>query len=92
MPATVLRHLFVTVQEREPGCFTWVLLEATAPGDLQSHEEIASSPRSLDNYSQAIREGAEALAKLARRDRIGPRAVGRGTEHVIPPEAQVLAT
>ena len=73
-----LRRLFLTVQEREPARFTWVLMETTSGA---APAEIAVSRPSLDNYSQAVREGAEALAMLGNLSRDGPRTatIGRGS-------------
>lgn len=72
MNTTSLRPLALTVEEREPRRFTWVLLErACAAGTLD--EVIAIAPEPVPSYSQAIRQGAEALAQLARRNPAGPR-------------------
>ena len=73
MPYANLRRLFLTVQEREPARFTWVLMESKSDA---APAEIAVSRPALDNYSQAVREGAEALARLGKLSREGPRAAG----------------
>ena len=69
-----LRSLAVTVDEPDPGCFCWSVMEA--PPDSSSFVVLSTSPVSYSSYDAALSAGVEALRESCRDLGIGPRAEG----------------
>lgn len=65
MPA--LRDIALTVEERDPHQFFWVLLEATSSDAAEAihYSPIFSAAAPQSSYASALVMGANALRKLA---------------------------
>jgi hypothetical protein len=75
MATTHLRHIALTVDEGDPGCFTWLLMESS--GDAVVFDlAVAGSPHPFPRYSEALRQGYGALLAMADSKADGPRASG----------------
>jgi hypothetical protein len=75
MANTHLRHIALTVDEGDPGCFTWMLMESS--GDPVVFDlEVAASKHPFPSYSEALRQGYDALLAIADSKADGPRASG----------------
>lgn len=66
---SALNDLALTVEEREPGRFYWVLLEAVhdtgSTADTLGYRPLRAAARPQPSYSSALALGAAALKKLA---------------------------
>ncbi len=72
-----LRSLAVTVDEPDPGCFCWSVMEA--PADSSSFAVLSTSSVSYPSYDAALSAGVEALRDCCADLGIGPRT-GRTRE------------
>lgn len=70
---THLRPIALTVDETDPGCFTWILMESS--GDAVVFDlEVAAAEAPFPTYDLALADGYQELLRLARDPKIGPRA------------------
>lgn len=69
-----LRRIAVFVDEPDPGCFYWVLIESKH--DASIWEDIASSEESFDTWQAAYGAGTVELKRLVFDEKTGPLAVG----------------
>ncbi len=67
-----LRALAVTIDEPDPGCFYWTLLEA--PADSSQFAVLTSSSVSYPSYDAALSSGVEELRNACTDLGVGPRA------------------
>lgn len=72
--ANHIRHLAVYIDEPDPGCFHWVLIESTE--DASVWLDLEASEESYDLWLDAFTAGNKALLKHVPDERIGPRAPG----------------
>ena len=71
--ADYLRSIALTVEEDEPGHFTWVLLESQ--GDAVVFDvELACGEQAFPSYRQALEAGFDALTDMCDDKNAGPRA------------------
>lgn len=73
-----IRHLAVFVDEPDPGCFYWVVIESVE--DASVWADIKSGEQSFDMWIDAFTEGNKALLQFVNDERIGPRASGEGED------------
>lgn len=74
-----LRSLAITVDEPDPGCFCWTVMEA--PADSSNFSVLSTSSLSYPSYDSALSAGVEALRDSCVDLGAGPRAEGsRGDE------------
>lgn len=67
-----LRSIALTVEENEPGQFTWLLLESQGDAIVFDTElQVADQP--LSTYEAALRQGMERMLALGRDASRGPR-------------------
>ena len=69
-----LRSLAVTVEEPDPGCFCWSVMEA-AP-DSSTFAVLRMSTTSYPSYDFALSAGVEALRGESTDPALGPRTDG----------------
>jgi len=74
MPALHLRRLAVFVDEPDPGCYYWVLIESLH--DASVWEDVQSSDESFDTWQAAHEAGNAELLKLVADPDKGPLAAG----------------
>ena len=70
-----LRSIALTVDEGDPGCVTWVLIESH--GDAAAFDgEVDHSEETYPTYGQALDAGTRALKVLVGDLDVGPRKNG----------------
>lgn len=70
-----LRSIALTVDENDPGQFTWLLMESQ--GDAIVFDvELDCAPEPVGSYAQALQAGYERLLSLAKDKATGPRGTG----------------
>ncbi|MGJ7523658.1 hypothetical protein ACSFA0_24500 [Variovorax sp. LT1P1] len=68
-----LRRISLSVDEPDPGCFYWLLMESTE--DAAIWAELQASEQRYDSYSAALRAGLAVLERLGSA-KFGPRLTG----------------
>lgn len=69
-----LRRIAIFVDEPDPGCFYWVLIESKH--DASVWEDVKSSDESFDTWQAAYDAGTVALMHLVPDETKGPQAPG----------------
>ncbi len=73
---THLRRLALTVDEGDPGCFTWLIMESTGDA-VVFDQEVAHAEGPEPSYQEALRQGFHALNDYSIQDPLnGPRVAG----------------
>jgi hypothetical protein len=71
---TYLRNISLSVDESDPGCFYWVLMESLE--DSTIFQELSAAPESAPTYEAALDAGVVALKALSENLTVGPQAPG----------------
>lgn len=57
-----LRQIALTVDEQDPGRFSWVLIEAK--DDARFYDELKASEEAFGTYMEAFEAGAQELRRM----------------------------
>ncbi|MBC7437417.1 MAG: hypothetical protein H7332_15290 [Bdellovibrionales bacterium] len=60
-----MRHIGITVDEIDPGCFAWLLMEGTGQRDAR---EVATAQAPLPSYGDAWEAGYAVLQRRVEAD------------------------
>ena len=71
---TYLRNISLSVDESDPGCFYWVLMESVE--DSTIFMELSVAQESLPTYEAALDAGVVALKAMSENLTVGPQAPG----------------
>ena len=71
---TYLRNISLSVDESDPGCFYWVLMESVE--DSTIFKELSVAQESSPTYETALNAGVIALKALSENLTVGPQAPG----------------
>ena len=71
---TYLRNISLSVDESDPGCFYWVLMESVE--DSTIFKELSVAQESSPTYENALNAGVIALKALSENLTVGPQALG----------------
>ena len=71
---TYLRNISLSVDESDPGCFYWVLMESVE--DSTIFKELSVAQESSATYETALNAGVIALKALSENLTVGPQALG----------------
>lgn len=71
---TYLRNISLSVDESDPGCFYWVLMESVE--DSTIFKEVSVAQESSPTYEAALNAGVIALKALSENLTVGPQAPG----------------
>ena len=71
---TYLRNISLSVDESDPGCFYWVLMESVEDSTL--FHKLSVAQESAPTYETALDAGVIALKALSENLTLGPQAPG----------------